>query len=484
MHWKFIAAIVIFGCAPGWADVTALTGATIIDGNGGSPISDGVLVITDQKITAIGPRNSVKIPEGARRIDISGKYVVPGLMDANVHLVPWPSWSYIEFLARYENNFEGIALEAAQVALKHGFTTVFDSMGPLRPLMHVRDRIAKGEVEGSRMFVAGDIVGFRAVFTTPEAMKSASKAFQARINNLFEAGGGPELGWMTPEQVKEAMRKYVAQGADFVKYGANGDGPPVNSEVGQEAVLRFSPAQQKAMVEAVHEAGKIIQTHQMSAEGLRIVLEAGVDMAQHCAITGPSRIPDSTIQLMLDKKFYCGTQWAQGGDEDEARGERGRKYWGSDKANGADDADYDIENEIRLVKAGVPELVSTDAGLVDPDVKKDGGFGTGPAAEIGEAEFLCMAVMHKRGMTNMAILQGATKNIAAAYHKLDEIGTLEPGKFADLIVVDANPLDDIQNLRKISLVMKEGKTVDGSKLPRAPILTSPEAMKPGPVRMK
>jgi imidazolonepropionase-like amidohydrolase len=471
-------------CATLSGQTVALTGSTVIDGNGGTPIPDGVIVITGKKITSIGPRSSVSIPAGAQRINLSGKYVLPGYMDANVHLFPWPSWTYIEFLARYENNMEGIAEEAAQIALKHGFTTVFDSMGPARPLMRLRDRIAKGEIDGSRLYVAGDIVGFRAVFTTLEAMKSASKAFQERINNLFEAGGGPDLGWLTPEQVKERMRAYVAQGVDFVKYGATGDGAPVNSEVGQDAVLRFSPAQQRAMVEAVHEAGKIIQTHQTSAEALRIVVESGVDMAQHCALTGPSRIPDSTIQLILDKKFYCGTQWAQGPGAEDDKLARPQPYWGSDKANGKDNVSYDVENELRLVKAGVPELVSTDAGVIDPDVEKDGGYGTGPTSLIGEAEFHCMGVMRKRGMTPMMVIQATTKNIAAAYHKLDEFGTLESGKLADLVVVDADPLQDTENMRKISLVMKEGKVIDTGKLPLHPILTSPEAMNPGPVRMK
>ena len=130
-----VAALWLVVGLPAFSEVIVLSGATVIDGNGGVPISDGTIVITDQKITAVGPRSSVKVPAGARTIDVSGKYIVPGLMDANVHLVPWPSWEYIEFLARYENNFEGIIEEAAQVALKHGFTTVFDSMGPLRPLM-------------------------------------------------------------------------------------------------------------------------------------------------------------------------------------------------------------------------------------------------------------------------------------------------------------------------------------------------------------
>src|ERR1700676_1223383 len=117
----------VIGALPATAQMRAFTGATIIDGNGGKPIANGVIVIEGSKIKAVGPAARVSIPSGAERIDVSGKYIAPGLMDANVHLVPWPSWTYIEFLARYENNFQGITAEAAQIALKHGFTTVFDS---------------------------------------------------------------------------------------------------------------------------------------------------------------------------------------------------------------------------------------------------------------------------------------------------------------------------------------------------------------------
>ena len=230
--------------------------------------------------------------------------------------------------------------------------------------MRVRDRIAAGEIEGPRIFVAGNIVGFRAVFTTVEAIESASQAFRDRINAMFEAGGGPDLAWMSPEQVKEAMRDYVAQGFDFVKYGATGDGQPVNSEIGQTNVLRFSPAQQRALVEAVHEAGKIVQTHQGSNESLRIALEVGVDMAQHCASTGPEPMYESTIQLMLDNNFYCGTQWRPLSEAEEQQVR--------DQSFGTN---YRLENQIRMIGAGVPQLLSTDAGLIDPDVAKDGRWG-------------------------------------------------------------------------------------------------------------
>lgn len=513
-------ALVVLGAAalavaiPSQAQVTALTGATVIDGNGGAPIHNGVIVIDGKRLVAVGPAASVSIPAGARRIDVSGQYVVPGLMDANVHLIPWPSWTYIEFLARYENQFDAIIEEAAQIALKHGFTTVFDSMGPLAPLMRVRDRINRGEIEGARMYVAGDIVGFRAVFTTPESMKSATPAFQKRINDLFELNVGQDLPWKSPEQVKEEMRRYVARGVDFVKYGATGDGNPTNSEIGEDAVLRFTPEQQRAMIEAVHEAGKIIQTHQTSAESLRIVVEAGVDMAQHCALTGPSRISEATIQVMLKRHFYCGTQWGVLTPAQE-RQVRENKFPGSDADNGKEGVDYGLENEIRLIKAGVPELVSTDAGTIDPDVAAAwrsgqffafGGFGSDPGLaqggsntdhgeadsqvqvpeieQIGDAEFTLMRGMSQRGMTPMMILQAATKNIAAAYHKLDSIGTLEKGKMADLVVVEANPLADIQNLRRVALIMKEGQVIQAEQLPRHPVLTSQEALHPGAVRTR
>jgi imidazolonepropionase-like amidohydrolase len=486
------AAVAILGliCAlPVAAQMRAFTGATIIDGNGGKPIANGVLLIDGKTIKAVGPASRVSIPSSAERIDVSGKYIVPGLMDANVHLVPWPSWTYIEFLARYENNFQGITAEAAQIALKHGFTTVFDSMGPAPPEMVVRDRINRGELPGARIFVAGDIVGFRAVFTTPESIASASKAFQARINVQFEMNGGPDLAWMTPEQVHDEMVKYVARGVDFVKYGATGDDPPLNSAVGQEAVLRFTPAQQRAMVQAVHEAGKIIQTHQTSAESLRIVVESGVDMAQHCSHTGRSRIAETTIQLMVQKHFYCGTQWGLLTDQ-QLKQVHDQSFPGSDKDNGKEGVDYGVENAVRLIKAGVPQLVSTDSGTIDPDVAKDFGPDGGPgglgghASLIGEAEFRDMQAMQQRGMTPMMILQAATRNIAAAYHKLDQFGTLEPGKLADLLVLDADPLADFQNLRKQSMVVKEGKTIEVASLPLEPILTSEEAKNPGAVRVK
>jgi len=465
--------------------VKAYTGATIIDGNGGRPIENGVIVIDGKRISAVGTTRRVSIPDGAQVTDVGGKYIVPGLIDGNVHFFPWPSWTYIEFLARYEGKFEAIIEEGAQIALAHGVTTVFDSMGPVYPGINVRDRIESGEVEGSRMFIAGDIVGFRAVFTTVESIKSASSAFQARINEMFELNVGPDLVWKSPEQVYDEMFEF-ANIVDFVKIGVTGDGPPLNSEIGQGNILRFTPAQLRAMVRAVHDRGKIIQSHTGSAESLRVVVETGFDMAQHCTYTGSSRIYESTIRLMLENEFYCGTQWAPL-SEDELQQMNERSYPDADAPIGVEGITFDLENAVRLIEAGVPQLMTTDTGTIDPDVKKDwgpgglGGLGGG-ASGVGVDHFLNMRGMRQRGMTPMMIIQAATRNVAAVYKKLDEFGTLEEGKMADFVVLDANPLDDIENMRRIATVVKEGQVVDRDALPRNPILTSEEAINPGLVR--
>jgi imidazolonepropionase-like amidohydrolase len=461
----------------------ALVGGTLISGTGGEPVERGTLLIEGGKIAGIGAQAEVAIPDQTEIIDVRDRYVLPGLIDANVHLVPWPSWTFIEFLARYEGMFEAIIEEAAQVALRHGFTTVFDSMGPLAPLMAVRDSIDRGEIPGARIRVAGNIVGFRCVFTTPEAMASATAPFQRRMNDLFEAGGGPDLAWLAAEELYQRMREYVAQGVDFVKYGATGDGAPVNSEVGQAAVLRFSPDQQRAIVQAAHDAGKTVQTHTTSAESLHIAVQVGNDMGQHAALTGSSRIYESTIALMRAHRYSCGTQWDRLTADEQEFLRRGDS-WHPQSALTQDRA-YELENAVRLIEAGIPQLVSTDAGTIDPDVMEHfgpdavpGGLGR-EVSFIGEAEFLNMTGMRQRGMTPMQIIQAATQNIARAYKCDDEFGTLEAGKAADVVVVDRDPLADPENLRRVCLVLKDGAPVAREKLPERPVLTSRESISDG-----
>ena len=230
----------------------AITGATLIDGTGAQPVRDSVIIVSDGRIAAAGRRSAVAVPPDAKTIDAAGKFVIPGLMDANVHLMLGSS---IEFVVRYEGHYEDLIEEAAQMTLKNGVTTVFDSWGPLQPLLNVRDRVRKGEVVGSRMFVAGNIVGFSGPFGREfnrNAETTASKALVGRINAVWEENVGPPLLYMTPDEVRAEIRKYIGRGIDFLKYGAS---------THNNLYLQFSPEAQKAIIEETHRARIIAQTH-------------------------------------------------------------------------------------------------------------------------------------------------------------------------------------------------------------------------------
>ncbi len=175
--------VALIAAGLGIAQTVAIVGGTVIDGNGGTPVADGVVVIQGTRIAAVGPRASVKVPDGAQTIDAKGRYVVPGFIDTNVHLSLYGGMKErYESLVRYQSRQNEIVLEAAQIQLKHGVTTVRDSYGLLIPLTQVRDRIARGEAVGARILAAGNIVGWGASIWTwgPTSSSTAARAISRR----------------------------------------------------------------------------------------------------------------------------------------------------------------------------------------------------------------------------------------------------------------------------------------------------------------
>ena len=461
---KFLFGACLLGLAAPLAaqDTTVVSGATVIDGTGRDPLRDASVVIAGGRVISVGPSVSTRIPKKARVIPAEGKYVIPGLMDANVHLVYGVS---IEFLARYEGRFEDLIVEAAQVGLANGLTTVFDSWGPLKPLLTVRDRIARGEIPGSRLYVAGNIIGFTGPFGRDfnvDAEKTTSKGFRTRIDELWEEGTGPELMWLTPDSLRLAIRRYAERGMDFLKYAASGHT--------QMEMLMFSPEQQRVIVEEGHRAGIVVQTHSTSVESLRQSIEAGVDLMQHCSITGRVPMPETTMELIRSRNVWCAVQPVTA-----ARLEVMIPVAAAYPRRVFYDELFKVQaaNEQRLVSARLPLLLATDAGIMNPDerdalpdaMKKDQN------TDHGRAHFLWFKAMAEKGMKPMDAILAATSNIARAYHKDGEIGTLEPGKRADLIILDADPLADIMNVTKIAAVLKDGAIVDRAALPQKRILT-------------
>ncbi len=262
-------------------NLKAIVGATVIDGTGAAPRDDATILIDGDRIRWIGRSHDAKIPEHTELIDARNRYVIPGLMDANVHLCgPYP-----DVLLEYEGRYTELIEEGAQLTLQAGITTVFDTWGPLEPLLAARDRINRGDVVGSRMFVAGTIIGFDGPlsddFHSPGHFLGPDTI--GRINSWFDHGVGRELLWMTPEGVRQRVREYLEHSdIDFLKYASSGHGK-------FREFIAFSQSVQRAIVEEAHRAGLTAQAHSTTVESLRMAIAAGADLLQLPTSPRPSR---------------------------------------------------------------------------------------------------------------------------------------------------------------------------------------------------
>ncbi|BBE34208.1 amidohydrolase family protein [Sphingosinicella microcystinivorans] len=443
-----------------------ITGATILDAVSDKPIEGQAILIEGKRIKAIGRRDELPVPADATVIDATGKYVIPGLMNANVHLLcdirP-------ETLLRYEGRYEDLIAESAQVALKSGQTTVFDTWGPRRALMATRDAINDGKVIGSRVFCAGNVIGFDGPYSPDFGATHAtvlSTRFVNRINATWVENTGRHLMWLTPKQVAEELRTYIEKGIDFIKYAANEHGA---QSLG--AFISFSERVQRTIVDEAHRAGITAQSHAMSVEGLHMSVMAGCDLITHCNITGPTEIPDETIELMV--KQDCGAvifPWS----------EKGLQWMRDNMDDGTWTTVKSTDNNARnLIKAGARIMLANDGAILPKDLLAEPAISKGwvGAPEemnfglLATGHFVWLEAMEEKCLAPMEMLRAATRNIAVAYKKDADLGTLEAGKFADLVILDKNPLESAKNYRAIGRVVKEGAVVDIDALPLNRILT-------------
>jgi hypothetical protein len=201
------------------APATAIVGATLIDGNGGPAIADSIVVVSGSRIVSAGPRRTIAIPAGATEVDARGRWIVPGFIDTNVHLSLYGGQNdRYESLVRYQPRQRDIVLEAAQIDLSYGVTTVRDSYGALIPLTEVRDAINRGEKVGARILAAGNILGWSGPYSFSfSRVTSPLTLFQEQMNDYIAQEAGEELMAMTPDELRRALNKYVDKGPDFIK---------------------------------------------------------------------------------------------------------------------------------------------------------------------------------------------------------------------------------------------------------------------------
>ena len=301
---SIVALLLCSYSIPAWGQERpiAIVGGTLIDGNGGPPVRDAVIVVSGDRVSAIGTRTELQPPPDARLIDATGKFITPGFIDTNVHLSLYGgnTNARYESLVRYEHRQPEIVLEAAQLQLKHGVTTVRDSYGVLPPLIQVRDAIAAGDAVGSRMLVAGNIVGWGGPFSLTFSLipENELTLFQEQMNDLINQGAGEDLMEMAPDELRVAINAYLDRGPDFIKYGGT-------AHFAQPVLIGFSPAAQRVIVEETHKRGLVAETHATSIEGLRLAVEAGIDLIQHPEILTPREIPDDLVALIAERGTIC-----------------------------------------------------------------------------------------------------------------------------------------------------------------------------------
>lgn len=458
----------------------AIVGATVIDGNGGPPLADATVVVAGGRITAIGRRADTPVPAGARRIDGRNRFLTPGFVDTNVHV---SLYSGIESLVRYQDRFTDLVLEHAQLHLKHGITTVRDSYGMLGPLVEARDRIARGEAVGPRLLVAGNIVGWGGPwsFTWSGVKPQGLGLFQEQMNDAITRGSGEELLELSPDSLRAAINAYLDLGPDFIKFGGT-------SHFGGPVMIGFSERAQQVIVEETHRRGRFAETHSTTSEGLRMSLLAGVDAVQHPEVL-PEIIPDELVTLFRERGVFCsmltntmtGKPWQEYEKRREADQKRRADAAGDTAARidrqktsaelRAEEPDRGMairrENAQRLIRGGCPATIGTDNYLGQaPEFRRT----LKPENQnAGIGSIIAIEGLVELGMTPGEAIVAATRNGARAAQLGDRLGTLEAGRIADILMFDADPLADIRNIRKLAMVMKDGRVIDHEKLPDRPV---------------
>jgi imidazolonepropionase-like amidohydrolase len=405
---------------PAAAQVTAIRAGKLIDPDSGTVLTGQTIVIREGKIEAIGA--NVAIPSNARIIELSKMTVLPGLIDCHTHLADGARDS--DPIGQFKKTGAQVALESvpnARVTLESGFTTVRD-VGTYRALGDValRDAINRGDIIGPRMFVAG-------AYVTISGGAGAATGLAPDITLPWDLHYGEAN---SPWEVRKVIRQLAHDGVDHIKILSSGavlaHGSNPNSQ-------EFTLEELQAAVDEASHFGLRVEAHAHSPAGIKNAIRAGVASVEHASL-----IDDEGIALAKQHGTYLDMDIY---DEEciQADGKSGglpKDFLEHDAQLGQ----LQRDNFRKAVMAGAKMSFGTDAGVC-------------PYGEDGTQ----FAFMVKYGMTPMQAVQSATSNAADLLGRSDEIGSIKPGKYADIIAVAGDPLSDIRLLENVQFVMKDGK---------------------------
>jgi imidazolonepropionase-like amidohydrolase len=376
-----------------------------------------VVLIQGDRITDVGSEDKIKIPEGAQVIDLSQATVMPGLIDAHTHV--YDSLTASERVNTSKEAWTIIAVKNARTDLRAGFTTVRDagSHGEGYGDADVRNAINRGLIEGPRMQVSTRGIG------------------GAGSDYIGGPGGNLTAGQQTitgPLQAREVVREQIRYGADLIKiFPAGGYSFSPTGELFVEPMLTLDEVQ--AIVDEAHRHHRKVASHAYGGDGLKYSVMAGVDTIEH-----GQALDESEMSMMNQKGLY----W-------DVTGYRYSMPEIVERDHKATGGKYDLPSIFaKTFQMGLSMKVKMMFGSgVDGDPYAHGD-------QYTEFDWLV-----KHGMTAAKAIQLATAVDAEAMGWQADIGSLEKGKYADIVAVSGDPLKDISEMQRVKFVMKGGKVV-------------------------
>ncbi|HKE33735.1 MAG TPA: amidohydrolase family protein [Candidatus Acidoferrum sp.] len=393
----------------------AIRAGKLIDGKNDKPVENALIVIEGDQIVSVALGGSA--PAGAEVIDLSKATVLPGFIDVHTHVLlqgDVTSAEYDEQLLKQSIPYRAIlAARNAEIALSHGFTAMRDleTEGAMYADVDVKTAIANGEVPGPRMQVAT-----RAM--TPTGMYPLlGYSWELKLPTGVQYVDGVE-------GARQAVREQAMYGADWIKYYSDrryhfeADGV-------LHSMVNFTDEEAKAIVDEAHRIGKKVAAHAIGSDGIAAALRAGVDTVEH---------GDGLTDALMDEMARRGIYWVPtltvGLYVAPGRGGNWQKM-----------ADLQKEGFAKAVKKGVKIALGTDAGGFD-------------WKKVNQAKEFAYYVQY--GMTPMQSIRAGTSVAGELLGWSDKAGTIEAGKWADLVAVSGDPLKDITELQKVRFVMKGG----------------------------
>jgi imidazolonepropionase-like amidohydrolase len=405
------------------ADTAIVRAGRMLDVDQGVYLADRAIRIEDGRIASVTPWSSSS-RSGDRFVDWSAYTVLPGLIDLHTHLVGDISSADVNApLSSSAARDALLGAEHARATLVAGFTTVRD-VGTYRAFVDValRNAVNARQIEGPCMFVAGAYVtapgGGGEVTGMPDALK---------------VPGEMRRGVAASEaEVRQRVRELLAGGADFIKVIATG---AVFTSGTTPMMPEFTEQEIRAAVEEAARAGTFVIAHAHGAEGIKNAVRAGVRTIEH-----GSYLDDEGIALMLKHGTWLVAD-IYNGDYTEEVGTR--DGWSEEiLRKNRETTDIQRDNFARAVKAGVRIGFGTDAGIYPHG---------GNARQF--------AYMVKYGMAPLDAIRSATTSAAASLGRSQELGSIAPGKFANLIAIEGDPLEDVRRLERVSGVIWKGRLV-------------------------